>query len=160
MKTLLAIIMAMFTTAAMATETAVATAPQAPARDWATIAIMVLPWLITILTVFLALIKAKRDGKTWMEALHVAVNTLKVEDKMIDGEFKEELVSKAGKVSEALQVSKEAKEKVEQVLKEGREVKGGIKLASINGQPIYLADVAGVGSALSAALQRLRKIKF
>lgn len=37
------------------------------------------------LTALFSLIKAKKDGKTWIEALNVAVNTLKVEEKMENG---------------------------------------------------------------------------
>lgn len=118
-----------------------------------------LPWLITALTAVFSLIKAKKDGKTWIEALNVAVNTLKVEEKMENGAFKPELVQKVSAVSEALQVSNEAKEKVERILKEGREV-DDIKIASIKGKPIYLCDIAGIGSALAAAIKRIRQIRF
>ena len=118
-----------------------------------------LPWLITALTALFSLIKAKKDGKTWIEALNVAVNTLKVEEKMENGAFKPELVQKVSAVSEALQVSNEAKEKVERILKEGREV-NDIKIASIKGKPIYLGDITGIGSALAAAIKRIRQIRF
>lgn len=118
-----------------------------------------LPWIITALTAIFSVIKAKRDGKTWIEALNVAVNTLKVEEKMENGAFKPELVQKVSAVSEALQVSNEAKEKVERILKEGREV-DDIKIASIKGKPIYLGDIAGIGSALAAAIKRIRQIRF
>ena len=118
-----------------------------------------LPWLITALTALFSLIKAKKDGKTWIEALNVAVNTLKVEEKMENGAFKPELVQKVSAVSEALQVSNEAKEKVERILKEGREV-DDIKIASIKGKPIYLGDITGIGSALAAAIKRIRQIRF
>ena len=118
-----------------------------------------LPWAITVLTALFSLAKAKKDGKTWIEALNVAVNTLKVEEKMENGAFKPELVQKVSAVSEALQVSNEAKEKVERILKEGREV-NDIKIASIKGKPIYLGDIAGIGSALAAAIKRIRQIKF
>lgn len=121
--------------------------------------LMVLPWLISGLSILFSFLKAKKDGKTWAEALHVAVNTLKVEDKMVNGAFKPELVEKVGAVSEALQVSTEAKQKVEQILKEGREV-DDIKIASINGKPIYLGDIAGIGSTLAAAINRIRKIRL
>ena len=118
-----------------------------------------LPWLITALTAVFSLVKAKKDGKTWIEALNVAVNTLKVEEKMENGAFKPELVQKVSAVSEALQVSNEAKEKVERILKEGREV-DDIKIASIKGKPIYLGDITGIGSALAAAIKRIRQIRF
>lgn len=119
----------------------------------------VLPWLITLLTMVFAVIKARKDGKTWSEALHIAVNTMKVEDKMDSGTFKPELVQKVGVVSEALQASTEAKEKVEKILREGREV-DDIKIASINGKKIYLGDLTGIGSALAAAINRIRKIRL
>jgi hypothetical protein len=121
--------------------------------------LLVLPWLISGLSILFSFLKAKKDGKTWAEALHIAVNTLKVEDKMQDGAFKPELIEKVAVVSEALQVSAEAKAKVETILKEGREV-DDIKLASINGKPIYLGDIAGIGSTLAAALNRIRKIRL
>lgn len=106
-----------------------------------------------------AAIKARKDGKTWSESLHIAVNTMKVEDKMDSGAFKPELVQKVGVVSEALQASAEAKEKVEKILREGREV-DDIKIASINGKKIYLGDLTGIGSALAAAINRIRKIRL
>jgi hypothetical protein len=118
-----------------------------------------LPWIITAITAVFSLVKAKKDGKTWIEALNVAVNTLKVEDKMENGAFKPELVQKVSAVSEALQVSNEAKEKVERILKEGREV-NDIRIASIKGKPIYLGDITGIGSALAAAIKRIRQIRF
>jgi len=121
--------------------------------------LLILPWLISGLSILFSFLKAKKDGKTWAEALHVAVNTLKVEDKMVDGSFKPELVEKVGVVSEALQVSAEAKAKVETILKEGKEV-DDIKIASIKGKPIYLGDIAGIGSALAAAINRIRKIRL
>lgn len=121
--------------------------------------LLVLPWLISGFSILFSFLKAKKDGKTWAEALHIAVNTLKVEDKMQDGAFKPELIEKVAVVSEALQVSAEAKAKVETILKEGREV-DDIKIASINGKPIYLGDIAGIGSTLAAAINRIRKIRL
>lgn len=118
-----------------------------------------LPWIITGLSFVYAFWRHKKDGKTTMEALTLAVNTLKVEDKMVEGGFKPELIRKVDAAAEALQVSKEAKAKVEAVLKEGREV-NDIKIASINGKKIYLGDLTGVGSVLAATLGRIRSIKF
>lgn len=118
-----------------------------------------LPWLMTALSFIYSVWKSKKDGKTTMEALTLAVNTLKVEDKMVEGGFKPELIRKVDAAAEALQVSKEAKAKVEAVLKEGREV-NDIKIASINGKKIYLGDLTGVGSVLAATLGRIRSIKF
>lgn len=138
------------------TETA---AVVAKSTNWLDTLMIVLPWLISAMSLIFSFIKAKRDGKTWAEALSVAVNTLKVEDKMVDGSFKPELVEKVGAVSEALQVSAEAKKKVETILKEGREV-DDLKIASINGKPIYLGDIAGIGSTLAAAINRIRKIRL
>ncbi|GAB1353139.1 hypothetical protein MASR1M12_18730 [Erysipelotrichia bacterium] len=130
-----------------------------PASSTLNTFLLVLPWLISGLSILFSFLKAKKDGKTWAEALHVAVNTLKVEDKMVNGAFKPELVEKVGAVSEALQVSAAAKQKVEQILKEGREV-DDIKIASIKGKPIYLGDIAGIGSTLAAAINRIRKIRL
>lgn len=137
-------------------ETTAVIAPSASKLDTFFLA---LPWLISGLSILFSFLKAKKDGKTWAEALHVAVNTLKVEDKMVDGSFKPELVEKVGVVSEALQVSAEAKAKVETILKEGKEV-DDIKIASIKGKPIYLGDIAGIGSTLAAAINRIRKIRL
>lgn len=142
---------------AILSNTPAVTAP--PATSKLDTFLLVLPWLISGLSILFSFLKAKKDGKTWAEALHVAVNTLKVEDKMVNGAFKPELVEKVGAVSEALQVSTEAKQKVEQILKEGREV-DDIKIASIKGKPIYLGDIAGIGSTLAAAINRIRKIRL
>lgn len=121
-------------------------------------AIVALPWILWLLTIVLSVLKQRKLGKTWAESLAVAINTLKVEDKMINGAFQPELVDKVGKVAEVLQVSKEAKENVEKVLKEGKEL--DIKIGSIKGKPIYLGDVAGIGSSLAAALKRIRAIRL
>lgn len=121
-------------------------------------AIVALPWILWLLTIVLSVLKHRKLGKTWAESLAVAINTLKVEDKMINGAFQPELVDKVGKVAEVLQVSKEAKENVEKVLKEGKEL--DIKIGSIKGKPIYLGDVAGIGSSLAAALKRIRAIRL
>lgn len=121
-------------------------------------ALAILPWILWLLTIVVAVLKQRKLGKTWAESLAVAVNTLKVEDKMVNGVFQPDLVEKVGKVAEVLQVSKEAKESVEKVLKEGKEL--DIKIGSIKGKPIYLGDVAGVGSSLAAALKRIRAIRL
>lgn len=121
-------------------------------------AIVVLPWVLTALSFLYAFFKAKKAGKTTAEAITLAINTLKVEDKMADGTFKPELIQKVEAAAEVLQVSKEAKDKVQTVLREGREM--DIKLGSINGKKIYLGDVTGIGSALAAALGRLRAIRL
>lgn len=121
-------------------------------------ALMILPWVLWLGTLLLAVLKLRKQGKTWAEAFHVAINTLKVEDKMVDGTFSPDLVKKVGAVAEALQVGKEAKEKVEKVLSEGKEL--DIKVGSIKGKPIYLGDITGIGSTLAAALRRLKGIKL
>ena len=131
----------------------------AKATNWVDTAMLVIPWVLTALTFTFSFIKAKRDNKTWSEAFHVAVNTLKVEDKMQGGAFKPELIKKVDAVSEALHVSEDAKKKVQRILKEGKEV-NDLKIASINGKKIYLGDIAGIGSTLAAAIQRIRKIRL
>ena len=117
-----------------------------------------LPLIITITSTIYYFLKARKAGKTMAEALHVAINTLKVEDKMEAGAFKAELVDKVEAVSQALNVSNEAKQQVTKVLNSGHEL--DIKLGSIKGKPIYLGDVTGIGSALAAALQKIRGIRI
>lgn len=120
--------------------------------------IAILPWVAAVASFIYNVYQYRKAGKTLAEAVTLTINTMKVEDKMTDGAFKSELIQKAEAAAEVLQVSKEVKNKVQTVLKEGREM--DIKLGSINGKKIYLGDVAGIGSALAAALGRLRAIKL
>ena len=114
---------------------------------------MVVSWLM-------AFLKAKKDKKTLAESVNLAFNTLKVEDKMNAGIFSPALVKKAEAAAEVLQVGQEAKNAVTSALKDGQTVPNDLKIGSINGQPIYLGSIMGVGSALAAALRKLRGIRL
>lgn len=115
--------------------------------------------LISVLTVVLAFLKARTDGKTMAEALTLAINVLKVEDKMTpDGKFKAELVEKTEIAAKALQVGAEAKQKVQEELTKGQH-EGDLKIGSIKGRPIYVGQVLGIGSSLAQALLRLRGLR-
>ena len=114
---------------------------------------MVTSWL-------LAFLKAKKDKKTLAESVNLAFNTLKVEDKMNAGTFSTALVKKAEAAAEVLQVGQEAKQAVTSALKDGQTIPNDLKIGSINGQPIYLGPILGVGSALAAALRKIRGIRL
>lgn len=104
-----------------------------------------------------AYLKARRDGKAISEAVTLAINVLKVEEKMTNGAFKQELIEKADVAAEVLQTGERARDEVMQALQMGREVPD-LKIGSIKGKPIYLGQIAGVGAALAAALRKLRLI--
>lgn len=114
--------------------------------------------LIAMLASWLtAYLKARRDGKAISEAVTLAINVLKVEEKMNNGAFKQELIEKADVAAEVLQTGERARDEVMQALQMGREVPD-LKIGSIKGKPIYLGQIAGVGAALAAALRKLRLI--
>ena len=114
---------------------------------------MIISWLM-------AFLKDKKDKKTLAESVTLAFNTLKVEDKMNAGAFSTALVKKAEAAAEVLQVGQEAKNAVTSALRDGQTVPNDLKIGSINGQPIYLGSIMGVGSALAAALRKLRGIRL
>jgi len=114
---------------------------------------MVISW-------FMAFLKAKKDKKTLAESVNLAFNTLKVEDKMNAGIFSPALVKKAEAAAAVLQVGADAKQAVTSALKEGQTIPNDLKIGSINGQPIYLGSIMGVGSALAAALRKIRGIRL
>jgi hypothetical protein len=122
--------------------------------------------IITVISVvaFLAslaanFLQARKAGKTVAEALTLMINTLKVESKMLpDGTLDPALIAKAEKAAEVLQVGQQAKVEVTKAL-QGQHV-NDLKVASINGKPIYLGQIAGVGGALAAALRKVKGIRL
>jgi hypothetical protein len=112
-----------------------------------------------VATGLVAFFKARRDKKTLAEAVTLALNTLKVEGKMVDGAFNDAIVAKAEVAAEALQVGTAAKDEVMKALMVGQQV-NDIKIASINGQPIYLGSALGIGTALASALRKIRGIRL
>ena len=113
--------------------------------------VMIVPWLISILTIVVAVIKARRAGKTWDETLTVVINSLKVEEKMHNGSFKPDMIDKAAVVAQAIGVSQEAAKKAQEALK-GKEQ--DIKIGSINGKPIYLGNAIQVGAVVGGLLKK------
>jgi len=109
--------------------------------------------IVAIFTLVQA-IKAKLQAR---EALMLVVNTLKDEDKLTPaGQFKAETIDKIEKVATIAKVSTGAVESVKQVINDVN--RGGLKLGSYKGKPVYLEDVGRVGSQLGAALQVLRGV--
>jgi len=110
--------------------------------------------IIVALITFLQAIKAKVQAR---EAIMLVVNTLKDEDKLTPtGQFKSQTIEKIDQVATIAKVSTGAVENVKQVINDVN--RGGIKLGSYNGKPVYLEDVSRVGSQLGAALQVLRGV--
>jgi len=110
--------------------------------------------IIVAIFTFMQAIKAKVQAR---EAIMLVVNALKDEDKLTpSGQFKAETVNKIEKVATIAKVSTGAVENVKQVINDVN--RGGLKLGSYNGKPIYLEDVSRIGSQLGAALQVLRGV--
>lgn len=129
--------------------------------EWLTVdnVLTILGYLISAATFLAAFLRERQNKKTAAEALTLAINTLKVEDKMPGGSFSPALVAKVSAAAEALQVGEAAKAEVVKVLAEGQHV-NDLKIGSINGKPIYLGSALGIGSALAAAIRKLRGIRL
>lgn len=96
-----------------------------------------------------------KNEKDLAETAALAVNTFKVESKMLpDGKFPADLANKVAEAADALQVGAKAKQQVTDIVVGGQTA--DLKIGSIRGQPIYLGSVLGIGAGLAAALRRLR----
>lgn len=114
-----------------------------------------LPWCVSLITIVISAIKLRRSGKSWAETYTIIVNTLKDEQKMVDGGFSADTIQKAKDVANVIGAGSEAQKKVEEVLTQGKEQ--DIKIGSINGKPIYLGSALGIGSALASIANQFRK---
>lgn len=118
--------------------------------------LLILPWIILILTLIRNGYASRKAGKSWEETITILLNTLKDEEKMTaDGGFSGDALTKAKEVAAVIGAGKEAQAKAEEALSQGREK--DIKVGSINGKPIYLGNVLGIGSALSGVIRGFRK---
>lgn len=117
--------------------------------------LMLLPWGISLITIVISAIKLRRSGKSWEETFTIIVNTLKDEQKMVDGGFSADTIQKAKDVANVIGAGSEAQKKVEEVLTQGKEQ--DVKIGSINGKPIYLGNALGIGSALAGIIKGFRK---
>lgn len=115
-----------------------------------------LPWVILLLTIIRNVWASRRAGKSWEETMTIIVNTLKDEQKMVDGNFSPDALAKAKEISAVIGAGKEAQAKAEEVLSQGKET-NDIKIGSINGKPIYLGSALGLGSALAGIAKGFRK---
>jgi hypothetical protein len=111
--------------------------------------------VIPAISAAVVLYKSLKADKDIAEAVTLAVNVLKVEDKMLpNGKFSTELTAKVASAADALQVGAKAKQQVTDIINTGHTA--DLKIASINGKPIYLGSVLGIGAGLAAALRRIR----
>lgn len=101
------------------------------------------------------LLKARRDGKSWKNALIIAVNTLKDEDKMEGGGtiISQDAIDKARNVANEMDAGLAAIKKVEEIINNANTQKG-IKLGSLKGKPIYLEDAVGIWSLLRGFIKK------
>ena len=115
-----------------------------------------------ILSVGSVLVSAIKQKLSAQEAILLVVNTLKNEEQMHAGGevFKQDTIAKVDKVASAMSAGSTAVEQVKAALvtPAGVTIPGDIKLGSLNGKPIYLSNVTGVGSTLAAALSVLKGI--
>jgi hypothetical protein len=151
---LLLMIMVLMTTCVNAQEVTANTVAQDP-NAILDLVLLALPWIVTLATIVINMIKNRRAGKTWEESFTILINTLKDEAKMKDGGFSKDAVDKANAVAKVIGAGKDAQDKVEAALTEGKEQ--DIKIGSINGKPIYLGNALGIGSALAGILKGFRK---
>lgn len=102
--------------------------------------------------------KARIDGKiTTREAIMLVINTLKDEAKMTDNAFHDATLQKIDKVAQAASTGASAVAEVKQVIGDVNR-QNGIKVGSLNGKPVYLDQVVGIGSSLFQKLSILRGI--
>lgn len=110
--------------------------------------------VVTLIVTLAQAIKAKLQAR---EAIILLLNVLKDEDKMTaSGQFKDATLKKIDQVAQVAQVGTTAVAEVKQVITDVN--RGGLKLGSYNGKPVYLEDVGRIGSRLGAALSIVRGI--
>ena len=109
-----------------------------------------LPLLGMLCSMIVSFIKARKDGKTMSEAVLLIVNTLKDEDKMVQGQFTAETHAKAEAVGNALTVGDTAKNIVTAALSGST---SDVQVGSYKGKPVYIP-----GGMLSGALGMLKKV--
>lgn len=102
-------------------------------------------YLVAVLTAMISLYKSHRAGKTFAEAMTVLVNTLKDENKMVDGKFSSATLEKAEVFATTIGANDVAVEQVKSALK-GKEL--DIKLGSLKGKPVYLSDALQIGGII------------
>ena len=102
-------------------------------------------YLVAVMTALISLYKSHRAGKTFAEAMTVLVNTLKDENKMVDGKFSSATLEKAEVFATTIGANDAAVEQVKGALK-GKEL--DIKLGSLKGKPVYLSDALQIGGII------------
>ncbi len=73
-------------------------------------------YALTALTIILSFIQSRRTGKSVAEALIVVINTLKDENKMVDGQFSPETIKKAEQFATTIGADDKAVETVRTAL--------------------------------------------
>jgi len=111
-------------------------------------------WVVAALTAIIHVYNAHKQGKNFGEQIAILVNTLKDEQKMINGAFSPETLKKAEEFAMTIQADDVAVEEVKKVLK-GQEL--DIKLGSFKGKPIYLSDGLKLGGLASALMGLVKK---
>lgn len=111
------------------------------------------PYLVLALTMFMTVVSARREGKSWSDAFAACLEIAKDKQKLEASGYKPEMIDSITETSVAIEDSVNAKAKAEEVLHSESQ---GIKVGSINGKPIYLGNVLGVGSALAGIFGALR----
>ena len=113
-----------------------------------------LGYVIAALTAAVSLYKSHKAGKTFAEAMTVLVNTLKDENKMIDGKFSGATLEKAEVFATTIGANDQAVEQVKSVLR-GKEL--DVKVGSLKGKPVYLSDVLQVGGIIQGFSKLFRR---
>lgn len=90
------------------------------------------------------------------QALQLAINVLKDEDKQVDDEFTNATVDKVDAVAAEIKADVKAVTAVKEALDKSS-AKGGTKIASIGGKPIYAEDVASRITRIKALVDLLRR---
>lgn len=111
-------------------------------------------YLVAILTAAVSLYKSHKAGKSFAEAMTVLVNTLKDENKMVDGKFSSATIEKAEALATTIGANDVAVEQVKSALK-GKEL--DIKLGSLKGKPVYLSDALQVGGIIQGFSKLFKK---
>lgn len=109
---------------------------------------------VTLLVTLAQAVKAKMQTR---EAIVLLLNVLKDEEKLTpQGQFKAATIAKIDQVAEIAKVGGTAVDEVKRTIADVN--RGGLKVGSHKGKPVYLEDVSRVGSQLGAALSLLRGI--
>jgi len=115
------------------------------------------PYISLAISSIAIVYESRKAGKDWGDTLADVLTFLKNREVMTASGYAPELVDQITEFSVAVESSAASKAKVEEVLHAPATTGTGLKVGSLNGKPIYLENVLGVGSALAGVIGAFRK---